>query len=940
MPTVLINKTLAILMCLMTYFGVQLPLMAANRPERYVNQPVSLEDKANQIDFSNYVDEKPVHMTRFCRLNGELEQCFTYDGSYLNYQQSEVKPYSGFIRFYFHYKNNHKLRYLRFPAFTFAEGTRVNGKAVYPNQIEFLLTDEEGTFFIDFMPDDSATPIQSVFFQDQEEFSATQNSRAMTVYFVLGCLSALLFYLIAISIQRNFNKNYLLITLIIGMSLWKYLTSETILNHFLYTYFYSHLPQSRLLTIGAGVINYMPLTLFAAVGIHFVKNRYDIVSDRYLRFVYFLSLYGIVIAVCMMAGFSLFPAFLTAANGIGLLLSLAVNIHILVRLIRQRKKHRNSVYISFAIFILNATYLFDGVNFFVLGKSLPWIGHWGMLAFVMLHSIVASKDFSDDFNRNIQMTKVIESKNEELKDFNENLEQKVRDRTRDLSDERNKIKTILDNIPQGTLTLGASAKVEDCSEPAYEILLTKDILHRDIKEALLDCIEASADAKDQLFQSLLASIGTDSLNYEANEDKIVNFRDATILLNDRLKYLQFTWTPLLKDDLVYAIILTITDITKEMELAHANQEKEIDAAILMELIASGAKKACQFFSTGISFLEENKKIFTEANLTHSDIQKAFVNMHTLKGAARTLGFKMMTPVLHEVEDFYQAILRHGDKMDNARLLSDIDMAYAIFNRYLDSNRNKLGRKDDYSSVVIERDFIEEHVSVLNNLVSGDTHISRLKETLAQHSSELLRKINDQLDQTFNEYKEKAQKIARDLGKAPPTFQFDIDPISIKPETRVLLDNCMVHLIRNALDHGIEMPEVRRAKGKPESGLIVAKASLIGSTIHIEMYDDGRGLAIGVLRKKGLENGTISEHSTIQEVANSIFLSGMSTAEAVTDISGRGVGMDAVKSFLQEAGGSIRIEVSDPKDQDRNFYSFKFCLTICSNQVRPTEKSAA
>ena len=122
---------------------------------------------------------------------------------------------------------------------------------------------------------------------------------------------------------------------------------------------------------------------------------------------------------------------------------------------------------------------------------------------------------------------------------------------------------------------------------------------------------------------------------------------------------------------------------------------------------------------------------------------------------------------------------------------------------------------------------------------------------------------------------------------------------------------LTHLVRNSCDHGIEMPEDRIAKGKPEIGTITLAASHQGGSIVIEVRDDGRGLSREKLLKKAREKGIDAPDSlTDSEVWNLIFAPGFSTAEQVTDVSGRGVGMDVVKKNITSLGGTVEIDSAE------------------------------
>ncbi|WP_370700867.1 chemotaxis protein CheA [Xenorhabdus cabanillasii] len=124
---------------------------------------------------------------------------------------------------------------------------------------------------------------------------------------------------------------------------------------------------------------------------------------------------------------------------------------------------------------------------------------------------------------------------------------------------------------------------------------------------------------------------------------------------------------------------------------------------------------------------------------------------------------------------------------------------------------------------------------------------------------------------------------------------------------------LTHLVRNSLDHGIEIPEKRLAAGKPETGNLTLAAEHQGGNICIEVIDDGAGLNREKILAKAQSQGlTVSENISNEEVAMLIFAPGFSTAEVVTDVSGRGVGMDVVKRNIQDMGGQIQINFQEGK----------------------------
>jgi two-component system chemotaxis sensor kinase CheA len=126
-----------------------------------------------------------------------------------------------------------------------------------------------------------------------------------------------------------------------------------------------------------------------------------------------------------------------------------------------------------------------------------------------------------------------------------------------------------------------------------------------------------------------------------------------------------------------------------------------------------------------------------------------------------------------------------------------------------------------------------------------------------------------------------------------------------------LGDPLVHIVRNSLDHGIETPEIRRALGKPAAGTLVISATQESDRVIIEIRDDGKGIDPEVIKRKAYEKGIIDEERleriTDQEAVNLVFAAGFSTAEVVSDLSGRGVGMDVVRTAVEKVNGTITLE---------------------------------
>ena len=163
---------------------------------------------------------------------------------------------------------------------------------------------------------------------------------------------------------------------------------------------------------------------------------------------------------------------------------------------------------------------------------------------------------------------------------------------------------------------------------------------------------------------------------------------------------------------------------------------------------------------------------------------------------------------------------------------------------------------------------------------------------------------------FNKFPRVVRDLARDLGKQ---IELQLEGKEVELDKTIIegLSDPLTHLVRNSADHGIEPPEERIAKGKPPQGAIILKAYHAAGQVNIEIIDDGRGMDADKIARKALEKGLVTEEQisnmTEKDKLNLIFLPGLSTAEKVSDVSGRGVGMDVVKSNLDKLGGQVEIE---------------------------------
>ncbi len=201
---------------------------------------------------------------------------------------------------------------------------------------------------------------------------------------------------------------------------------------------------------------------------------------------------------------------------------------------------------------------------------------------------------------------------------------------------------------------------------------------------------------------------------------------------------------------------------------------------------------------------------------------------------------------------------------------------------------------------------EDRDKAMKDLRAASQSITRISE-------EMQRVVMDMRMVPMRNVFQKFPRMVRDLTRKTNKT---IDLVIQGEETEIdkgiaeVIGDPLIHIIRNAVDHGIEPPEVRRKAGKPEKGTIILRAAHEGNYIVIEVIDDGKGLDPDLLLQKAIEKGLTTpekaKHLSQEEIYNFIFMPGFSTAKEVTDISGRGVGMDVVRTNLRKLKGNIRV----------------------------------
>ncbi|MBL8027790.1 MAG: chemotaxis protein CheA [Fibrobacteres bacterium] len=296
---------------------------------------------------------------------------------------------------------------------------------------------------------------------------------------------------------------------------------------------------------------------------------------------------------------------------------------------------------------------------------------------------------------------------------------------------------------------------------------------------------------------------------------------------------------------------------------------------------------------------------------------------------KKLGQILLEEKLVSQEDLYKALEKQeeegGERKLGEILLEDDKVTAKEVSEALRKQIDQSSLKQDSGAVKVSIDKLDNMIDMVGELVISQTLIAQhalittgRDPVLSKNVSHLSKIVRDiqfvamslrmvPIKATF----QKMGRLVRDLAvKSGKKVELAITGGETELDKNVVeqINDPLVHMIRNSVDHGIEQPSDRIAKGKTETGHVSLNAYHQGGNIIIEVVDDGKGLDCNAIRKKGIERKLIKEDTVISdhELFQLIFEPGFSTAEKITDVSGRGVGMDVVRKNIEKLGGMVSI----------------------------------
>lgn len=269
--------------------------------------------------------------------------------------------------------------------------------------------------------------------------------------------------------------------------------------------------------------------------------------------------------------------------------------------------------------------------------------------------------------------------------------------------------------------------------------------------------------------------------------------------------------------------------------------------------------------------------------------------------------------------------RIGEILMESNLVSKEKIDAALVEQtYVREARQRREQQTNATSVRVAAEKLDILVNLVGELVTVQARLSQ--KAISNRDPELLSitevverltaELRDNtlsirmlpIDVSFSKLRRLVRDLSAELGKNI-MLQTEGGDTELDKTVIEQLNDPLVHILRNCIDHGIEMPELRKKSGKPEQGLIRLKAEHSGANVLIHISDDGAGLDTVRIRQKAIEKGLIAAETEYsdKELFQMIFMPGFSTADAVTNLSGRGVGMDVVKSSIENLRGAVELQ---------------------------------
>jgi signal transduction histidine kinase len=527
-----------------------------------------------------------------------------------------------------------------------------------------------------------------------------------------------------------------------------------------------------------------------------------------------------------------------------------------------------------------------------------------------------------------QLNTDLNQANDRLKEHIENVEAIVDEKTRD-------IRSIMEHIPLGVFMIkGDGTLHKDHSRFIQEIFAGQNYESMPASSLIFARSALNSDEISQAESSILAAMGEDVMNFHLNSHALpleIRRTDA----QDRSHVFELTWNPIENaSGVLDKILVTMRDVTEIRILQEQSRDQQQELEFIGEILSVPTPRFIRFMNSCRELIQENVKLLSSQGIQKKNIEilkLLFINMHTIKGAARSLYLKKLAHIFHDIEQYYALLQKDPHApWDVEKMKAGLADAQRIVQVYESLAKEKLGRGVDLTHVIeFKTDQIESLYRSLSHAVRGQTLSEDLRSSVGDIQTVFFHKIFKDVREVFQDLSGCLPLLAKDLQKEVPEVVVETGGILLGEIAEELFRNIFVHILRNSMDHGLESARERAEAGKSAKGRLTITMEHRDEYLVLRYGDDGRGLNLSRIAQIGLARGILNptEAHDPHRVASLIFDSGLSTANQLTEISGRGVGMDAVRRFVEDSGGRVDIDLNLAPGQKDGHCPFQFVITL-------------
>lgn len=509
---------------------------------------------------------------------------------------------------------------------------------------------------------------------------------------------------------------------------------------------------------------------------------------------------------------------------------------------------------------------------------------------------------------------------------------KLEGRTQELNEAVGKLRNILDNAGQGFLSFGEDLKV--AGEYSAECIM---IFNREIQDEFVPALLYPDDTGQQSFvQALLGKIFQEQDAYLL--ENYLSLLPGELELSGSYVQITYKLIPHPADLARSEMLLILTDITQKREMQEQIQEERDVLALVVKAVGH-QKEFTKAKADYTAFChQELPEMLYSQEPAIAKLSKIFRDVHTWKGSFAQLGLQRIAEKLHTLEGSL------GRLRDEARGNVTQNALMACFFTYQPETMSEWLEEefDQLRKVLGDQFFLQDETIVVESckLHQLEEKIRQLlipcqAEPLIEDLRRLRYRPFPELLAMFPEY---IADLALNQGKELGPFAITGTRILVDPEKYYEFAKTLVHVFRNAVAHGLETPDERLEAGKSAQGQIWCHLEEHGANLVITVADDGRGIDGNFIKKVAIAKGLCDEQSAAAlpagEAVKLIFADGFSSTDSVNELSGRGVGLAAVKQELEKLGGHIEVMTTVGQGT-----KFTFILPLITSEYRKSIKEA-